>query len=830
MLNKKDVVLISIITIVLLSSSLFSTELAKTRVPLETYFKFSISSKEELKSLTKIISIDNVVGSEVYAYANQNELQKLKELGHDIEVLPHPSTLIIPKMAKSKEQMKNWDYYPTYDAYVDMMYQFQSDYPDLCIVENIGYSVEGREILFARISDNVHIEEDEPEFMYTATMHGDETTGYVLMLRLIDYLLSNYGTDNEVSNVVDNIEIWINPLANPDGTYRSGNHTVYGATRYNANGVDLNRNFPDPEDGPHPDGNTWQPETIALMDIAEAHTFVHSANFHGGAEVVNYPWDTREKLHADDEWYQVISHAYADTVHANSPSSYMDGFNDGITNGYQWYTIAGGRQDYMNYWNGCKETTIELSNTKLLPVSQLPAHWNYNKQSFLNYIENVLYGIRGIVTDSLNNPIDAMITVVGYDFDNSEVFTDPDVGDYHRMLLPGTYDIMISSDGYIPQTITSIAVTDGPATIVNVELEPELVTVSGVSIAPSGVSPGDREVGMLKFSLVTNSGEATWTYIKVDLTGTAVVSDISSVEIWKDDGDGIWEGTGQDIVIGLGTFNSNTETIAIADQTVTTTSQDYFIVYDIASEAEPSHTAKAKLADNSYITVTSPSIVSSANFPIQSGEVTLPVELSAFSATYVAELGYVSICWATSSEADVIGFNIYRSEYDDITAGNPINVSLIPGQNTTSETSEYSFTDETADPYFTTYYYWLEVIDNGGFTNVHGSFKYTPIDVNNNGELDMLLSNFNSCYPNPARIGNEIQFNFQVGGLKGTSRHVELKVYNILGKLIVDIVNEERLVNNYCETWKPIDISTGVYFFQFNTKNYNTVKKMLLIR
>jgi len=346
--------------------------------------------------------------------------------------------LIKPQMASNLKRARDWDYYPTYDQYLTMMYQFETDYPDICEIINIGTTVDGRDLLFARITDNIALEENEPEFMYTATMHGDETAGYVLMLRLINYLLTNYGSDAEVTAMVDDIDIWINPLANPDGTYAGGNNSVYGATRYNANNVDLNRNFPDPEDGAHPHGNSWQPETIAMMDVADENTFIHSANFHGGAEVVNYPWDTWAQLHADNDWFFDISRAYADTVHANAPDGYMTFLNNGITNGYQWYTIAGGRQDYMTYFQGCREVTLELSNQKLLPADQLPDHWDYNKDSFLNYIKPVLYGIRGTVTDTSGTPLAATITIPGHDFDNSEVFTDPDVGDYHRMIFPET--------------------------------------------------------------------------------------------------------------------------------------------------------------------------------------------------------------------------------------------------------------------------------------------------------------------------------------------------------------------------------------------------------
>jgi hypothetical protein len=186
--------------------------------------------------------------------------------------------------------------------------------------------------------------------------------------------------------MVNNMDIWINPLANPDGTYAGGNNSVNGATRYNANFVDLNRNYPDPDDGPHPDGNPWQVETIAFMDFAEGRDFVMSANFHGGAEVVNYPWDTWSHFHADDNWWQYVSREYADTVHDNAPFGYMNYLNNGITNGYAWYEITGGRQDYMNYFHQCREFTLEISDIKLLPANQLINHWNYNYRSICSTI------------------------------------------------------------------------------------------------------------------------------------------------------------------------------------------------------------------------------------------------------------------------------------------------------------------------------------------------------------------------------------------------------------------------------------------------------------
>lgn len=439
----------------------------------EHYFKFQISGRHELENLTQVVSISSVDGNTVYAYANDGQLKALLDLGYAIDELAPPGTLGDPGMATDLEDMADWDRYPSYDQYETMMYQFEIDYPDLCQVYNIGYSVEGRKILFARISDNVGTAENEPEVVYTSTMHGDETTGYVLMLRLIDSLLTAYGTDPEATNLVNNLEIWINPLANPDGTYAGGDGSVYGATRFNANYVDLNRNFPDPAYGDHPDGYAWQPENIAMMNFAQGRNIILSANFHGGKEVVNYPWDCFERYHADDLWYWTISRAYADTAQAYSPTGYMDDLDDGITNGWEWYPVYGGRQDYMNYWHGDREVTIELSTIKLVSASTLPAYWDYNKVALFDYISHSLTGIRGTVTNLHTGlPVAATVFIPNHDIDNSQVRTDFETGNYHRMIAPGTYDLTFTADGYQEYSVFNVTVVEGGITVVNIQLDP----------------------------------------------------------------------------------------------------------------------------------------------------------------------------------------------------------------------------------------------------------------------------------------------------------------------------------------------------------------------
>lgn len=484
----------------------------------EVYFSFQLNNPGQIVSLSKIISISSIEGNTVYAYANQNEFSEFTNQITDFRVLTAPSELTTVQMTNDPKQVLTWNYYPTYSAYENLMQQFASDHPDICKLITITTLVSGRKILALRISDNTGVEENEPEFLYSSTIHGDEVTGYILMLHLADYLLSGYGTDERITKLVNNFDIVICPLANPDGTYKGGNNTVNGATRYNANNIDLNRNYPDPDPaaGLHPDGNPWQPETVAFMDFAKQSTFTMGANFHGGAEVVNYPWDTWSRLTADDAWWYYTSREYADTVHANAPAGYMTQLNNGITDGYAWYSVNGGRQDYMNYYRYCREVTIELSDTKILPEYQLIEYWNYNYRSLLNYIEQAGYGLHGLVNDSLTGePLYAKVYFSGFDKDSSHVYSDPQVGDYHRLLKSGNYTVTYSANGYLPKTFT-VQVADKQTTVLNVQLNTgTLGTGFQISVYPN---PAINE------QVTVKSDDLIHKIIVKDITGRIITS------------------------------------------------------------------------------------------------------------------------------------------------------------------------------------------------------------------------------------------------------------------------------------------------------------------
>ncbi|MCK9613066.1 MAG: PKD domain-containing protein [Bacteroidales bacterium] len=465
----------------------------------EIVIKFNVATKAEINNdLTQIMSIDYVKelsdgqGYEVRAYANMNEFQQFLTRNLPYEIVNKSSAKAVT-MATTIAEMLNWDRYPTYSVYEQMLANFASTYPTLCDIDTIlSPTPSGNyKILIAKISDNVNTAENEPQFLYSSSMHGDETTGYYLMLRLINYLLTNYGSITQVTNLVNGAEIWICPLANPDGTYYGSNPpgseivTSFGGTRRgNQANVDLNRNYPDPSAGQHPDNNSWQPETIAFMAFANEHHFNMGANFHGGAEVMNYPWDTWETSdnpNADAAWWERVCTNYVTTARTVN-SSYMSSYPDGVTEGGDWYEITGGRQDYMNYFKQCREVTIELDFEKTTPTENVNNMWNLNYQSLLDYIQESLYGVRGIITDSCSGqPILAKVWVNGYDQanDSSQVYSALPVGNYHKYMIAGTYSITYSAPGYTSKTINNVVLANGQATYENVYLAPTALPVAG---------------------------------------------------------------------------------------------------------------------------------------------------------------------------------------------------------------------------------------------------------------------------------------------------------------------------------------------------------------
>lgn len=440
----------------------------------------------DLKMLSDLdMDIDGVFGTWARVYALDEEVQKLRNLGFVVNALPEePVPLEAPGAQPS---------YHTYETLTQDLQKIADDHPNLARLTTIGKSIQGRELWVMKISDHPDLEEDEPEVRYIAAMHGDEVVGKEMCVYLLDLLTDSYGTDPRITSLVDATEIWVLPSMNPDGTA--------AARRYNANNYDLNRNFPDQFTDPNDTTVGRQIETAHVMNWTAGRSFVHSANFHGGTLVANYPYDGTPSgasvysWSPDDGLFRSLARTYADLNPALYASNSDPSYDRGICNGADWYNVRGGMQDWAYVWRGEKDVTLEISTVKWPSADQLPTFWEDNREAMLSYLERVHAGVRGVVTDaSTGLPVAATVRVAGND---RLGFTDPDVGDYHRLLLPGRYDLEFSATGYGTRLVRDVLVeTASPAARLDVALDPlaldlDPVAASVLDGANGALDPGE---------------------------------------------------------------------------------------------------------------------------------------------------------------------------------------------------------------------------------------------------------------------------------------------------------------------------------------------------
>jgi len=190
---------------------------------------------------------------------------------------------------------------------------FHSNYPSLCSQKvSIGQSIEGRELWMVKISDNVSVDEPEPEVLYDALHHAREPLSLSTTLLFMDELLDGYGVDPEATFLIDERELYFVPCVNPDGyEYNRANAPNGGGMwrknrRANGNGtfgVDLNRNYATQWSAPNGGSSTnpgsdlyrgaapfSEPETAAVEAFSATRQFVQVFSTHSYTDVLLRPW------------------------------------------------------------------------------------------------------------------------------------------------------------------------------------------------------------------------------------------------------------------------------------------------------------------------------------------------------------------------------------------------------------------------------------------------------------------------------------------------------------------------------------------------------------
>jgi hypothetical protein len=210
-------------------------------------------------------------------------------------------------------------------------------------------------------------------------------------------------------------------------------------------------------------------------------------------------------------------------------------------------------------------------------------------------------------------------------------------------------------------------------------------------------------------------------------------------------------------------------------------------------------------------------------------DVPLPVSLSSFTAMYIND--NIVLQWTTQSETNNLGWNIYRSETNEISDAFQINSNIILGAGTTTEPTEYIYEDEHEIEYGETYWYWLESRGISGLTETYGPISITIPEEGDDPESPYLptIYGLHQNYPNPFNPETTISYNLKKAG------NVLLEIYDIKGRKIRTLVNEYQDIGHHKSIWNCEDdkqriVSSGVYFYKLQVGNYSSVRKMILLK
>ncbi|MDD5087957.1 MAG: M14 family zinc carboxypeptidase [bacterium] len=353
--------------------------------------KVNLGSEARLQEFSKIASRLDVVPGETrlepHVIALPEDLALLERFGFSYTVVHadieqfYASRLALPLETDS---LGGYHTYHDIMMYMDSLVNVDT-HGIITQRWSIGQSLQGRDLWVTKISDNPDDDEDEPEVFFNSLIHCREPAAMEAVLYMMRYLVANYGTNPDVTNLVNTREMYFLPCVNPDGYEynRQTNPSGGGMWRKNRRdgiGIDLNRNF-DAAWGLDNDGSTSypnsgnetyrgtsafsEPETQVYRDFVNSRQFACGDDYHTVQNIILYPWGTDyyddDGLCADNAAYEMI---------VDSMQYYIRQVN-GVTynTGTAWqllYNVNGGSFDWEygeqnSHWKMMNVTT-EVGN------------------------------------------------------------------------------------------------------------------------------------------------------------------------------------------------------------------------------------------------------------------------------------------------------------------------------------------------------------------------------------------------------------------------------------------------------------------------------------
>ncbi|MEZ4752095.1 MAG: M14 family zinc carboxypeptidase [Bdellovibrionota bacterium] len=331
-------------------------------VPLSKY-EVTPDTDEAMQEIAARFEVTHRHGNSFEIIVPQNRANELRGLSPNARlILKDLRDEIKGRLLDDPEWFAGYHNFESVQAYLRSVAE---QYPTLAKTEVYGTSKQGRPLLALKLSDNVHLNEAEPEIMITSATHGDELITVEVVLGVIKSLLEGYGKVDRVTRMIEGKQLYFIPVVNPDG---------YVAQSRYANGVDPNRDYPWPE---RPDRNPV--DCIRhLIAFFHQHDFKGSIDYHAFGQLIMYPWaytyDSVESF--EERQFEELT----------GPMAQTNGYTAGQISKVI-YVAKGSSADYFFWKNKTKALGIEIGRSKVPHSSQIASQINENLESTWRFIE-----------------------------------------------------------------------------------------------------------------------------------------------------------------------------------------------------------------------------------------------------------------------------------------------------------------------------------------------------------------------------------------------------------------------------------------------------------
>jgi carboxypeptidase T len=767
------------------------------------------------------------------------------------------------------------------NAKLDTMYML---YPNIITPKfSIGNSIENRPIYAVKISDNPTVNEGEPQVHMNALIHAREPQAMMTIMYYMYYLLENYGTDPEVTYLINNREIYFIPCINPDGYEynRQTNPNGGGMWRKNRRnnggsyGVDLNRNFgymwgyDNIGSSGTPSSETYrgtaafsEPESQAIRDFMNTKSFKTTLNYHTYGNYLLFPWGYINNPTPDDAIFVEFSD---DMVAYNS---YANGQPPQIL-----YSVNGSTDDWM-YGEQVTKPKI-FAMTPEVGSSFWPAQSLIFPLAIENLQPNLYYTwVAG-----------AFVKMINPGF--SQQYFNP--GDFVEISIPQLRNKGLSDASSVTLSLTS----DNPEIIIN----NGNISVGDI-LARSTVSNSQ------KLSFTLGNGLAADVKVKMIVTvstaGTPMYADTMSfivgtpIIIWADttndpavlwnitatpSNSPKWEATTTSYYSAPNSYTDSKNGNYINNATVTMTLIDpinlagyqhprlgFWTKYNIEANWDY---GQVKISTNNGSTwiplagkYTEPGVGSfqpngqPLYDGIQTNWVQEEMDLTGYNAAQNKLQYQLRTDGAVTADGwyvdDIVVFvyGIIPVELSSFTAS-AFNTEVVLNWATSSELNNMGFEIERKS--LSNNYEWQTIgfVEGSGnsttpkdysFTDknpIRGTLLYRLKQVDFDGSFKYYLAegvNFAGVYnyaleqnyPNPFNPSTIINYSIPVDG------NVELIVYNILGSEVAVLVNEYKETGNHSVEFSTEDLKSslgsGVYIYTLKSGSFTQTRKMVVLK